>query len=460
VNYLMRLREVRLWGEMRALVCLAVPLVLGNIAWTAMATIELLLIGRLGAQALAAAALGLSLYSFCLVAGTGLVLAAAPIIAEARERPDSAQPSRFLVQTLWLAFLVCLPAWILLSHAETVLRWLGEPSSLALDAQEFLRGLQWALLPQLAFLTLRNALAALEQPRLALVASIAVLPVSFFGGLLLIFGAGPVPPLGLFGAGVASTIASGTMFATLLFAIRDDRRLTPYRLFETPWTPNPQLLNRLFRLGGPISVTLVVEIGIFNFAALLIGRIAPDWLAAHAVVAQIVSLLFMVPMGLAQAASVRVGLSVGRDDAAGVSATGRAALMVAFTYAIATALLVLILRDGLAALFISGGGPDDVSSRRATSMLLLIVGAMQFADNLQGTLIGLLRGLQDSFVPMLLAVVGFWVVGLGGATLLGSVLRLGAPGVWLGLFAGLTTTAVFYGARWRRLCARRARGVR
>jgi MATE family multidrug resistance protein len=275
--------------------------------------------------------------------------------------------------------------------------------------------------------------------------------VSFFGGLLLIFGAGSLKPLGLFGAGLASTLASGTMFVTLLSAIGRDRKLARYRLLGTPWTPNSTLLERLFRLGGPISVTLVVEIGIFNFAALLIGRVAPDWLAAHAVAAQVVSLLFMVPMGLAQAASVRVGLGVGRGDRGAISATGRAALGIALVYATATASLIFIVRNGLAALFIGAGGPDDLAAQRATGVLLLIVGAMQFADNLQGTLIGLLRGLQDSFVPMLLAVVGFWIIGIGGATVLGSMLGLGAPGVWLGLFAGLTATAVFYGARWRRL---------
>lgn len=434
--------------EGRALVRLAGPLIVSNLAWTGMAAIDLVLVGRLGESALAATALALSLYSFCLVAGTGLVLAAAPVLAADRTRaPRNIAP--VAKQTLWLVLLLCPFCWLLLGAAEPILLALGQPLLLADQAQQLLTGLQWALLPQLAFLALRNVITALERPRWAMIASFAVLPVNFVLGYGLIFGLGSVPPLGLFGAGLASTLAASFMLALLCLAISFDAALARHSLLGGSWRLQPRIITGLARLGMPIAATLVIEIGTFNIAALIIGRSAPGWLAAHAVAAQVVSLMFMVPMGLAQAASVRVGLAYGEADHRAISLTGRAAITLALTYTVVGAILLLLLRDPLAALFIGDAGPDYRVAREAASLLLILVAAFQLADNLQGVLAGLLRGLQDSLTPMFLAIIGFWAVGLVSAALLVNV--VGAPGVWLGLALGLTTTASLYAWRWRQL---------
>ena len=413
-----------------------------------MAAVDLALIGRLGENALGAAALALSLYSFCLVAGTGLVLAAAPIVAAERIRAPR-EIAAVTKQSLWLVLLLCPVCWLFLDAAEPILLALGQRPLLAAQAQQLLTGLMWALLPQLGFLALRNVIAALERPRSAMLASFAVLPLNLVLGYGLIFGVGPVEPLGLFGARLASTLAAAFMLALLCLAIGLDPALAEHSLFKGSWRMRPDIIKRLAQLGSPIAATLVLEIGTFNIAALIIGRTAPGWLAAHAVAAQIVSLLFMVPMGVAQAASVRVGLAQGTADHRTVSLVGRATITLALTYGGIVALLLLFLRDPLAALFIGDAGADHRVAREATSLLLVLVAAFQIADNLQGVLVGLLRGLQDTLVPMLLAILGFWVVGLGSAVLLDGVFS--APGVWLGLALGLATTAGLYARRWRQL---------
>jgi MATE family multidrug resistance protein len=157
----------------------------------------------------------------------------------------------------------------------------------------------------------------------------------------------------------------------------------------------------------------------------------------------------MVPMGVAQAVSVRVGLADGKTDHRTVSVVGRATVTLALIYGGAVALLLFCLRDPLAALFIGDVGPDYRAAREATSLLLILVAAFQVADNLQGVMAGLLRGLQDTLAPMFLAFIGFWAVGLGSAVLLNHV--LGPPGVWLGLALGLATTAGLYARRWQQV---------
>ena len=306
--------------EARALILLALPMIAGNIAWSAIAASDLLLLGRRGAESVAAGALAINLFHALLIFGMGLVTAASPLIASerGRRRHSVRDVRRTVHQTLRAALFFVIPSWVILWYCEAILLALGQQPDLARGAGELMRGLQWALLPFLGFTTLRNFIAALERPVWGLVIMLAAIPLNVAAGWALIFGHLGLPALGLFGAGLASTLSSSFLFFGLLAVILIDRRFRRYRLIGRFWSADRERHRQVWALGLPIAITLGFETSVFNASAFLMGLIGRDSLAAHAVAIQIAALVFMVPMGIGQAATVRVGIAYGRGDRAGV----------------------------------------------------------------------------------------------------------------------------------------------
>ena len=224
--------------EAGALIALALPMIAGNIAWSAIAATDLLLLGRIGAQAVAAGALAINLFHALLIFGMGLVTAASPLIAteRGRRRHSVRDVRRTVHQTLRAALLFVIPAWAILWECESILLAMGQQPDLAHQAGELMRGLQWALLPFLGFTTLRNFIAALERPVWGLLVMMAAIPFNVLMGWALIFGHMGFPALGLHGAGLASTLSSCFLFLGLVAVILIDRRFRRYRLMGHFWT--------------------------------------------------------------------------------------------------------------------------------------------------------------------------------------------------------------------------------
>jgi multidrug resistance protein, MATE family len=436
--------------EAGALLALALPMIAGNIAWAGIAATDLLMIGRLGAQGVAAGALAINLFHALLIFGMGLVTAAAPLIANerGRRRHSVRDVRRTVQQTLRAAFFFVLPAWILLSQSEAILLSMGQQPDLAHQAGRMMLGLQWALLPFLGFTTLRNFISALERPIWAVVIMLLGIPFNLLAAWLLIFGHAGLPALGLFGAGLASSLSSLFLFLGLLAVILIDRRFRRYRLFGRFWTRDRERHRAVWALGLPIAITVGFETTVFNASALLMGLIGRDSLAAHAVAIQITALLFMVPMGIGQAATVRVGLAYGRGDKAGVGRAGWLALILGFGFAFAAAILLITLPRLLIGAFLDLADPANAGTAALAVSFLAVAALFQLVDATQAVGAGVLRGLHDTKVPMIFALIGYWIIGVGVGTLLAFPLGMKGLGIWFGLASGLGAVAVLLLVRW------------
>jgi MATE family multidrug resistance protein len=240
------------------------------------------------------------------------------------------------------------------------------------------------------------------------------------------------------------------MFIGLAAVVMLDRRFRRYRLFGRFWRADWERFREIWRIGLPIAVTLGLEVTIFVAAVFLMGKIGTESIAAHAIAIQIASLTFMVPLGLSQAVTVRVGLAYGRQDKAGIARAGWTSLAVAIAFMTMTALLIVSAPAALVSLFLD---PADPASRAVSSLaisFLFVAALFQIVDGAQVVGAGMLRGLQDTRVPMLYALFGYWGVGLTTGVALGFGLGWEGVGIWVGLATGLAMVSILMISRWMR----------
>jgi MATE family multidrug resistance protein len=447
------LRERRAWtGEIRATLSLAWPLVLTNLGLIGLGAMDVMLLGRLGPEPLGAGALGTNLYFALAFLGIGLTSATAPLLADelGRRRHAVKEVRRTVRQGLWACLGITLPIWVVLWNGDIILRALGQDPALAAAAGAYLRALQWGLLPFLGFQVLRFFLSALERPGWALAVMLAALPVNFVLAYGLIYGRLGLPEIGLIGAGVATSITNLFSFAALAAVVAWDPRFRRYRLFGRVWRADWPRFRRLWGLGLPIAATLAFEAMIFNAAAFAMGTFGTAPLAAHAVAIQIASVTFMVPLGVAQAATVRVGLAAGARDPDGVKRAGWTALALGTGFMAAVAMVMLAAPGPIVGLFLDRANPANAPVLELAISFLLFAAIFQVADGAQAVGAGMLRGLQDTRVPMLYAGLGYWGIGASLGVALAFGAGLGGRGLWIGLATGLTVVAVLMLHRWTR----------
>lgn len=441
----------RAWrGEMGATLALAWPLILTNLAQTAMTTTDVMFMGWLGPDTLAAGALGTNLYFAPLIFGLGLMIATAPMLATERGRNRHAVRDlrRTVRQGLWSAFAICLPIWIILWNTEAILLAMGQLPALARDAGRYVAALQWGILPFYGFIVLRSFLSALERPGWALAIALVALVFNALANWCLIFGNLGFPALGIVGSGLATTLSNILMFFGLVLVIGLDRRFRRYRLFGRMWRADWPRWRMLWRLGLPVAGLLTFEVTIFNAAAFLMGLIDVASLAAHAIAIQLSSISFVIPLGLGQAVTVRVGLAYGARDSDGVGLAGWTSYALSTGFMIMMALIMFAFPLPLISAFIDTGDPANAAVVRLAVVFLYFAALFQIVDGAQAVGSGMLRGLHDTKVPMLYAAIGYWGIGLPLGILLAFGLGLQGAGIWIGLCTGLAVVAVLLFARW------------
>ena len=431
---------------------LAWPLVLTQLAQNATYATDVIMIGRLGATELAASALAVNLYSVLMFTGMGLVTAAAPLVAaELGARRHSVREVRRTVRmAIWAAFLFTIPAMLVLWHSEGILLALGQDPVLSRQSAEFMRALQWALFPALVIVILRNFVAALGLAWIPLAVMLAGVAINLLGNWALIYGHLGLPRLGLIGSGFASAITY-TMMALILAAIvLVHRRLRRTYVFGRLFKPDWQRLRDIVRIGTPIAFTLAFEVTVFSAAVYLMGLIDQVSVAAHAIALQIAAITFMVPLGISQATTIRVGLAYGARDPAWVTKAGSASLVMALGFMSLAALTIWAFPRELASLFLDTADPANAAVLGLAVKFLAIAAIFQLADGAQVVGAAMLRGLQDTRVPMVYAGIGYWLVGLGGGAALAFWAGWKGEGVWAGLALGLLMVAVLMLWRWSR----------
>ena len=443
-------------SEARATSLLAAPLILTQLAQMAIGTTDLLLLGRFSQDALAAAAIGNTIFFFAWLAGGGPASAVSPMIAQSLgARPRARGGVRTSLRMgLWAVAVTSLVMVPVMWSAAPILKALGQDPKLADMAGQFCFILAFGLPFTLAFQVLRNFATALGRPRAAMMVMAATIGFNALGGWILIFGHLGAPRLGIVGSALATACSALFSFLAMLAVAHLDPKLRVYRITRRLYRPARAKLAEVFRLGLPIGMTMLFEAMLFNTMTLVMGTFGTVSLAAHQIAMNVASITFMVPLGLGMASTVRVGLAAGAGDLAGARRAGMVAFCLAAGFMLITGAIIALASGAIASLYLGGGSAADAAAIALAAVFLKAAAAFQVFDAVQVVGAQALRGLKDARMPMVLAGGAYWLVGAPACLFLAFGLHLRGLGLWIGFVVGLAAAASAMFLRFRRLTGR------
>jgi len=430
--------------ELRATVLLALPLIAGQLSTMAQNVVDVMLAGHLGAEVLGAVAVGTGVWNLAIMTAIGVMLALPPSVAQldgARRRHEVGPLFR---QAIWLALGLGVPLMLAVRWGGPLLVGLiGVPAGLAADVGRFLHAVSFGAPALCLFFACRGLSEGLSMPRPSMVVGVLGLLVLAPTGYVLMYGRLGLPMLGARGSGLAAAITCWVQATALAGWLRWSGRYRGLGWSGGRRRPDPAAILGLLRIGVPMAVTVLLESSLFSAASLAIGRFGPNAAASHQIALNVAALAFMVPLGLALAITVRVGNAVGRGDPAGVRRAGLLGMGLALAVQIVSSAAMLGGPRSIASLYTS-----DTAVLAGAATLLQFAGIFQLSDGLQVSANGALRGLKDTRIPMLVTAFAYWGVGMP----LGLFLAFGqawrAPGMWVGLIAGLSVAAALLAARF------------
>jgi MATE family multidrug resistance protein len=429
--------------EFRPMLRLAAPLALAELGWMAMAVVDTIMVGPLGAAAVGASSLGGSVFYPIGVVGTGLLLGMDTLVAQSFGARDPRDCRRTLVDGCWLALgLSPVIAAALAALVPLLSRSRTNPHVLGLFVPYF-GILVWSIVPLLFYTAFRRYLQAVDIVKPVTFALLSANLVNFAGNWLLIYGHWGLPRMGLAGSALSTLIARCYMAAVLFVTILLHERRSGNLLASVSWRPDFARIRRLLALGLPAAAQLGFEGAVFAFVSVMAARLDEVSLAAHSIALQVIATTYMVPLGISSAAAVRVGQAAGRQDPAGASASGWASLLFS-TLFMCSASVVLIIVPGT----VVRGFMSDPAVIAAGVLLLRIAAIFEIFDGLQITATGALRGLGNTRTSMLLHFGGYWFVGLPIAYLTCFRAGIGVTGIWLGLTAAVLLIGSALVAAW------------
>ncbi|EIG61161.1 MATE family efflux transporter [Bradyrhizobium sp. WSM1253] len=426
---------------------LALPMVLGQLGQIAMMATDLVLIARIGIDELAAAALASRIYLVVITLGMGLLAAIAPFAAQAFGAHNLNRVRRSLRTGLWAASMLSLPTIAIGLCGEPILILVGQPAEVARLAQQYLLGLAWGAAPALLFLPVRSCIAAVNRPAPILWITLAAIPMNALLVYLLTDGRLGLPRLGLFGAGLATTLVNCATFLAGLSLITMLRPLRNYQMVAHLGCFDWPLMRELIVIGAPISLSFLLESGAWSASVLLIGVIGTQALAAHQIAFQIAVVLLSIADGISMAATVRVAQAVGRNHRHGIKRAGLVAMLLGVVIIAILTLVVVVARFEIAGFFLGQPGAQDGTIGMAASLLLIAATSFVTAG-LCSIATGGLRGMKDTRVPLLFAGISYWIIGFSLSYTLSLKLGLNAVGVWIGLSIGAAVHAALLVSRF------------
>lgn len=416
------------------------PLILSNLAQFAIHITDTVMLGWYDVTALAASTIAGTLFFVIFIVGAGFSQAVTPLVAAAAEESDDVQVRRVTRMGLWLSIFYGLVVTIPFFWTEDILIAIGQEAEVARLSHIYLQIVIWQMIPALIVMTLKAFLAAMEHTAIILWATLGTAVLNGFINYALIFGNWGMPALGIQGAAIASLTVN--LITVLILVVYIGRVLPQFELFKNFWRSDSEILKRVFVLGWPIGLTSLAEGGLFSASAVMMGWIGAIELAAHGIAIQLASLTFMVHIGFSQAATVRAGRALGRRDELSLRRGGITAIGMSALYAVITSLIFLLFPETLVSLFIDPNEPERANLLRIGASLIMVAALFQLVDGLQVLALGLLRGVQDTTVPMVMATISYWMIGLPASYLLAFTFGFGAVGLWLGLVIGLAVAAV------------------
>ncbi|HEX3756715.1 MAG TPA: MATE family efflux transporter [Rhizomicrobium sp.] len=432
--------------EARELLRLALPLAATQLAQMAILATDTLMLGHLSPTALAAAALGNTVFFFTWLLGTGPANAVSALVAHAvgERRAHHAGVRAATRMGLWSAALMTPPLLLLLVFTRPILLFFGQQPALAADAGRYMSALCLALPFALTFQVLRNFATSVSRPAAPMIVMGLAVLFNAAGDYALIFGHFGLPRLGLPGAGVSS--ACSNLFSVLAMSviILATPGLRRFRITKRLLRPDWTRLKEIFHLGVPIGLTTIFEVMLFNSATLAMGLFGTASLAAHQIAITIPSITFMVPLGIGLAATVRVGLAAGAGDRIAARRAGFTAMAMATVFMAFSSVLLLSFPRVIAQAWLPGGNAQIIA---LAVVFLHVAAAFQIVDGIQVTAAMALRGLKDARAPMWIAGASYWLAGFPVCIALGFGLHWAGLGIWIGLAFGLLVAAITLG--WR-----------
>ena len=432
-------------SELRAMIVLAVPVVLSELGWMAQGVVDTIMVGRLGPVAIGAVALGNAVYYTPSLFGIGLLLGLDTLVAQAYGRQDHDECHRWLAQGVYLACIATPPLMLLVFGASFAFMRFGITPAVAVPAAGYLRLLNWGTLPLLLYGGTRRYLQGVGQVRVITVTYVLANLLNWGGNWVLIYGKFGLPALGVDGSAISTCIARLSMAAGMLvFAWRYERQ-RGHPLFRHWAGPSLERMRRLLRLGAPAAGQIVLEVGAWNLATFSAGWLTPVALATHSIALNYASVTYMVPLGVSAAAAVSVGHAVGAGDPERARRAGWLALGLGTSFMLLAAVVFLVAPRPLIELY-----TRDPRVLAVGPSLLWLAAAFQIFDGVQTVCTGALRGLGETRVPMIANFVGYWVLGLPLGLILCFVLHWGIYGMWIGLTLALIVISLSLLARWRK----------
>jgi MATE family multidrug resistance protein len=432
--------------HVRAVLGLGLPLVGGHLAQVAIGVTDTVMLGWYGVEALAAVTLGSTYFFTLLIFGSGFAWAVMPLVATFHAEEDEVGVRRATRMGLWLSVGFAAVAMPLMIWSQAILLFLGQSPAVAADAAEYLRIAGWGLFPGILVMVFKSYLGGLERAQVVLWIMVLAAVVNVLANYALIFGNWGAPELGLQGAAIASVLTQVAALAVVVAYI--ELRFPEHTLFRRWWRVDVEMMRRVFRLGVPIGFTALSESGLFAASALMMGWLGTVPLAAHGIAVQLASITFMMHLGLSNAATIRAGNAYGRRDPSHMERGALVVTLLSIGFAGLTILLFVSLPEPLLSLFMKDGEPAREQILLIGTGLLVMAAVFQLVDGAQAVALGLLRGVQDTTVPMIYAALSYWALGIPCSYVFGFVLGLDGIGVWLGLVVGLGVAAVTLSVRF------------
>ncbi|MEB8387271.1 MATE family efflux transporter [Rhodobacteraceae bacterium KMM 6894] len=434
--------------DARSLMSLGLPLIGSHLAQLAIHLTDSMMLGWYSVEALAAQVLAHTLFFTLFIMGSGFAWAVMPMVASALASGQDVQVRRVTRMGAWASIMFAAAVLPMMVWSEGLFLALGQAPEISVLAANYMEIGGFVIVPALLVMVLKSYLAALERTQVVLWVTLAAVGLNIGVNYLLIFGNMGFPELGVRGAAIASLcVTSLSMIALAVYAAL----ATPeHSLFVRVWRPDWEAFRDVFRLGWPIGITNLAETGLFAASAVMMGWLGTLPLAAHGIALQLASVTFMVHMGLSNASTVRAGQAFGKRDRGLLRSGAIAAAVLSGGFALATVAVFLLFPEPLIGLFMNPNEPNRAGVLSIGVGLLAAAGLFQLADAGQVMALGLLRGVQDTKVPMVIAAISYWMIGIPVSYILGIKLGFGGIGIWLGLAIGLAIAAVLLTVRfWR-----------
>ncbi|AFY86868.1 MATE family efflux transporter [Chroococcidiopsis thermalis] len=444
-----------IWAEIQEFLKLAIPLVSAQLAQSVTGFADTVVMGRLGQETLAAGGLASITFMTLLNTATSIVVGVSPLIAAAHGAKNKSRVMQVTRQGLWISVVLAIALMPIVEHLDALMLQLGQTSRTASLANEYLDVALWGIFPALGFTVLRSLVAGVSQARPVMVIAIIWTLFDIAGNYLLGLGMFGFPRLGLVGLALTSALSFWGRFLSLAVYILWHKQLRTYGIFQALHQIKPRIIWELLWLGAPIGIATAIEYGLFNIVTFLMGMLGTEILAAHQIVLQTTVVFYMIPLGMSYATTVRVGQWLGQQNLKAAKRAGYVSMVLGASSMTLMAIAVLIFPQQIIGLFIDLRDPANANVLSIAAPMLFVAALGEIVDGVQRTANGVLQGLQDTRVPMLLGFLAYWGAGLTSGYLLGFPFGLGGVGLWIGQSIGLAIASIAFIWRFRKLSSRK-----